>query len=103
MKTSIINIHHKLPYDVYIGRPGRGQMGYFGNPVIKGKECDFCSEVHELAGDTLDCFRAYFEFRIENDPTFKENVLALKGKILGCFCKPGPCHGDVYVDYLESC
>ena len=22
-------------------------------------------------------------------------LLVLKGKVLGCWCKPGPCHGDV--------
>ncbi len=31
----------------------------------------------------------------------KEDVLALKGKTLGCHCKPAACHGDVIAEYLN--
>jgi len=31
----------------------------------------------------------------------KEEVLKLKGKILGCHCKPLACHGDVIAKYLN--
>ena len=26
----------------------------------------------------------------------------LKGKVLGCYCKPEACHGDIIVDFLEG-
>jgi hypothetical protein len=26
----------------------------------------------------------------------------LRGKTLGCFCKPHPCHGDIIAAYLDS-
>jgi hypothetical protein len=29
------------------------------------------------------------------------NILDLESKILGCWCKPAPCHGDVLVEYLD--
>ena len=29
------------------------------------------------------------------------NVVKLKGKTLGCFCKPYPCHGDIIAEYLN--
>ncbi|HEB92024.1 MAG TPA: DUF4326 domain-containing protein [Gammaproteobacteria bacterium] len=32
----------------------------------------------------------------------KEDALELKGKTLGCHCKPATCHGDVIVDYLNT-
>jgi hypothetical protein len=28
--------------------------------------------------------------------------MALKGKRLGCFCKPLACHGDVIKEYIEG-
>jgi hypothetical protein len=28
--------------------------------------------------------------------------LALRGKVLACFCRPRSCHGDVIVAWLES-
>lgn len=92
--TRVVNIY-KEKYDVYIGRAGRGSDGYFGNPfTLLGK----------LDGDREEClrlFREYFVKRISEDPEFKRRVLELKGKTLGCFCKPKQCHGDVYVEYLD--
>jgi uncharacterized protein DUF4326 len=35
MQTVVVNIY-KEQFDVYIGRAGRGQDGYFGNPFRMG-------------------------------------------------------------------
>ena len=35
-------------------------------------------------------------------PPTKEDIVKLKGKILGCFCKPLPCHGDVLKSLAEE-
>lgn len=102
MKTQIVNIYHKLPYDIYIGRAGNGQSGYFGNPITKGNICDLCNLVHETPASTLPCYEAYFNLRIDEDKDFKSAVLNLKGKTLGCFCKPKPCHGDVIIEWLNK-
>jgi hypothetical protein len=29
-------------------------------------------------------------------------VKALRGKVLGCFCKPRPCHGDVLLEFVDK-
>lgn len=98
----IVNIYHKEPYDVYIGRAGKSKDGYFGNPIIKNKECIICKKIHKEAGDTLNCYEIYARKRIENDLKFKENVKKLYGKTLGCFCRPRNgfqdkllCHGQI--------
>lgn len=98
--TRVVNLR-KQPYDVYIGRAGHGQSGYFGNPYPKGSICDHCGQTHLRSGDTIPCFHAYFLERVQTDSRFREAILGLKGKILGCFCKPQPCHGDVIVAWLE--
>jgi len=81
-------------YDVYIGRAGKGKDGYYGNP--------FPLKAEEARGATIERYREYFYERIKNDPMFKEMILQLKGKRLGCFCKPHPCHGDVIKEYLDG-
>ena len=45
-----------------------------------------------------------YGFERENLPTnlTKADVLQLRGKVLGCHCKPLACHGDVLADYLNS-
>jgi hypothetical protein len=92
-KTIVVNIRFS-GYDEYIGRAGKGKDGYFGNPfpLIQGQP----------RGSTLVAYKAYFDERINSDPEFKRRVLELKGKRLGCFCKPAACHGDVIADYLNN-
>ena len=79
-ETRVVNIN-KESYDIYIGRAGRGQDGYIGNPVRL--------ERGALKGSTLEAYKTYFMNRLDNDPQFKQKVHELKGKTLGCFCKPG--------------
>jgi hypothetical protein len=97
----IVNLY-KEPYDVYIGRPGKGQDGYFGNPVVRGEQCFICNENHQTASDTLPCFEIYARLRLANDEEFRQRVKDLKGKVLGCFCKPKPCHGDILLQLIEE-
>lgn len=93
MTTKVVNIH-KEQYDVYIGRAGKGLDGYFGNPIKleKGEE----------RGSTIEKYRDYFYDRLQTDSEFKKRILSLKGKSLGCFCAPNPCHGDVIKEYLDN-
>lgn len=99
--TTVVNIRRD-PYDVYIGRAGKGQDGYFGNPIARGERCCICGCAHEKPTETLPCYRIYFGRRIADDGVFRQRVLALKGLRLGCFCKPAACHGDVIAEYIAS-
>ena len=84
--TVVVNLR-KDRYDVYIGR---GSM--FGNP--------FPMRCEEERDKVIEQYKVYFYKRIASDEEFKKGVLALKGKILGCYCKPKKCHGDIIVEYL---
>ncbi len=97
----VVNLY-KNKYDVYIGRPGKGQAGTLGNPVRIGYKCPECSEVHSDGGNTLPCYERWLRRRITTDHKYKEQVKNLHGKVLGCFCKPNPCHGDVLVRVAEE-
>jgi hypothetical protein len=92
-RTRVVNLRLE-PYDVYIGRPGHGRDGYFGNPfrLRPGLERDV----------VLATYRAWFLRRVELDPKFRRRVLALRGKTLGCFCKPAACHGDVIAEWVDT-
>ena len=88
MPTRVVNKRTER-FDVYIGRPSP-----FGNPFAIGRDGDRDAVIAK--------FKTYFYGKLRTDPRFKQHVLALKGKTLGCFCKPEACHGDVIVDYLDS-
>lgn len=106
----VVNLY-KDQYDIYIGRAGKGQDGYFGNPILVGEYCKCCRQVHNTPGSTVECYRLYFLHRIKTDPEFKTRVLELRGKRLGCFCAPKGgfqatdmirCHGQIIEQWLEK-
>lgn len=88
-KTTVANIYTE-PFDVYCGRAGHGKDGTFGNPFFEGTR-----------EENISAFKKYFFERMENDPEFKRRVMELKGKRLGCFCKPKNCHVDIIAEYLN--
>lgn len=94
-ETKVVNFY-KEPFDVYIGRAGKGQSGLYGNPfALKDGSRE----------DAIDKFREYFYHRISVDAEYHKAVLQLRGKILGCpgGCKPNlACHGDIYAEYLNN-
>ncbi len=46
-------------------------------------------------------YRTYVINKIENDAMFREKLLRLKGKNLGCWCYPEVCHGNVLLELIE--
>jgi uncharacterized protein DUF4326 len=66
----------------------------FGNPfpVSKGRSRE----------EAIGAFRIYFADKVARDPEFRALVLTLRGKTLGCCCKPKPCHGDVIAAWLDA-
>tara|TARA_R100000306_G_C4311718_1_gene110547 strand:+ start:111 stop:383 length:273 start_codon:yes stop_codon:yes gene_type:complete len=83
----IINIKLKEPYDIYIGRAGKGQNGKWGNPFSKG------SREENIAK---------FEEYLLKSPWLMQDLPELLNKKLGCFCKPKACHGDILKKYAEE-
>lgn len=87
------------PWDVYIGREFR-KHGHsldgsvWGNPFIVGRDGDL--------ENVLQKYEAYIRKRLLEEPSLFQQFLDLRGKTLGCWCKPGPCHGDVLVKIMRD-
>ena len=99
-KTIVVN-KYKETYDIYIGRSARKKdiSKHFGNPFM----------VNNLSQSTaINMFRqwlkgeSYHDIDPERRKWILENLHTLKGKRLGCFCKPFACHGDVLVELIEE-
>lgn len=80
--TSVVNIRTRAGrsrMEVFIGRPGP-----FGNPFVIGSDGS--------REQVIEKFRLWLRSR----PSFIDKVRnELRDKVLGCYCKPLPCHGDV--------
>jgi hypothetical protein len=84
MKTQVINIagRHNLnaiPGYVYVGRPGK-----WGNPFHLGKD-----------GDRAEVLRKYEAWLTAYPEQIEAVKRELRGKTLGCWCHPRPCHGHI--------
>lgn len=79
------NIHKRQPYDVYIGR---GSI--WGNPY----------PLSECGGDRALCLFLYLG-HLQRTKLYKQ-VDSLKGKTLGCYCAPNPCHGDLLAELSDA-
>ena len=89
------NSHHE-----YIGRSGvvfinkerfPKKASMWANPfTVKTEGRDKCLELYE----------AWVRDKIKKEGT--EELKKLKNKVLGCWCKPEKCHGDILIKILNE-
>lgn len=77
MSDLVVHCKRK-PFDVYIGRPSK-----WGNLFEIGK--------HGTREEVI----AKYEGWLHDNPKIMADLHEIKGKILGCWCAPKACHGDV--------
>ena len=84
MQTTVVNLKRDH-YDVRICRPGQ-----WGNPFLIGRDGD--------RGEVIEKYRQW----IQTQPKLLTQLPMLKGKRLGCYCAPLPCHGDVLKEMVDE-
>ncbi|MEI6880393.1 MAG: DUF4326 domain-containing protein [Bacteroidota bacterium] len=93
MPTRIVNLN-KEPYDIYIGRGSKWGCPY---TVIKDRPT-LAKEIVNSKEEALSKYKEY----VLNSPELMESLDELDGKVLGCFCKPELCHGDVLLELIAQ-
>ncbi len=91
--TTVVHCR-KENYDVYIGRPSK-----WGNPFTIGAD-GTREEVIEKYEEWLLGARQAPNNKLT--PSLSEAKAELKDKVLGCWCKPLACHGDVLAMILDK-
>ena len=81
----VVNIQFN-EYDVFIGRPSK-----WGNPFKIGEG----KYTREQALEKFDEW-------IVGQADLLDDIGELRGKILGCYCKPERCHGDTLLQIANS-
>lgn len=92
MDTKLKVVHcKKQSYDIYIGRKnGDLPQSKWANLFVVGKDCQ--------RGECIERYREW----ILTQPQLLADLHELEDKILGCWCKPKACHGDVLIDLLQK-
>lgn len=86
-------VHFKKdPYDIYIGRGSK-----WGNPFSHKDK----TIAQFRVSSRKEAIEKYEEW-IKTQPHLMESLHELKGKTLGCWCKPQGCHGDVLKKLADS-
>ena len=101
--TRVVNCKYEK-YDIYIGRGSP-----FGNPFThlplertKAKvQVGSRDESIQACEDWLDG-TAWNDIEQERRTYILEHLVDLEDKILGCYCKPLRCHGDIYVKMIGN-
>jgi hypothetical protein len=65
-------------YDLYIGRPSK-----WGNPFVIGKD-----------GTREEVIKKFIKYLLDS-PKLMNELPELKDKVLGCWCAPKVCHGNI--------
>ena len=80
--TTVVHCKVEPRYDVYIGRPSK-----WGNPIpIVGSKNGLGRRI------SLKQHKRY----LRKQPHLLDAIESeLKGRMLGCYCKPKACHGDL--------
>jgi hypothetical protein len=91
IKTCVVHCT-KSSFDVYIGR----RSGKFKEDSIWHNPCRIGKD--GTRQEVIAKYRSYILGR----PDLLALLPTLKGKVLGCWCKPDACHGDVLVGLVEG-
>lgn len=83
-----------IPADaVYIGRPSK-----WGNPFTHLRGKSLAQFQVETVAQAVDAHRDW----LLQQPELIAALPELRGKHLVCWCKPGPCHGDILLKLANS-
>lgn len=100
-KTTVVRLKRKAgaviqDCDIYIGR--KMHMGGWKLP-----ESEWANPFSvKDSGSNKEACRRYEDYQQDKRPDLIERLHELKGKVLGCWCKPEECHGDVLVRLLAE-
>lgn len=87
----------KEPFDVYIGRPSPWGNSYSHK---SGTSAEFLVKTR---AEAIDAFERDLRALIEEDrDTVIRYLTPIAGKVLGCWCAPKPCHGDVLIKLCKE-
>lgn len=90
LMTEVVHCQ-KSDYNIYIGRQNRNlPQSKWANPFMIGKN-----------GNRTECIEKYRDW-IKSQPQLLEDIHELEGKVLGCWCKPQDCHGDILIELLQK-
>ena len=93
MKCKVVHLN-KEPFDILIDRRSK-----WGNPFSHKKG----TLAKYIVNNRKEAIESYKDWILNGEGRHLLNDLhELDGKILGCWCKPKSCHGDILVEIVNN-
>ena len=89
----IVNLR-KEKYDIYIGRGSK-----WGNPFSHLNDTLAIYKV-KSRNKSIECYKDWILFG--DGKYLLDDLDELDNKVLGCFCKPKKCHGDILIELINN-
>jgi hypothetical protein len=110
LTTRVVNVRNYKPYSSYwYNQPSNSQYVYIGRAVRRGPVQNHIpinskwhnpypipKEDRNNMAKRLEVIRQHKEYLLNSG--LLSQVHELKDKVLGCWCKPLPCHGDTLAE-----
>lgn len=100
--AKVANIKKGEKYDIYIGRPSKYGNIFSHLPHSRNTIYVPTREAAVQAYEDWLLGREYTDIKQDRRYWILEHLRQLKGKTLGCYCSPLPCHGDVLVKLVKK-
>lgn len=52
--------------------------------------------------EAISCYAEWIRVAVRDNPSIREEIVRLKGKVIGCCCKPKACHADEIVKVFKE-
>jgi hypothetical protein len=108
LSTEVINIKRRPELVDQAKREGRYQYIGRGSPYANDwthlpLERTKAKYQVRTRAESITAHEQDLRQRLERgEPGLREKILALEGQVLGCFCRPLPCHGITYIKLIEE-
>ena len=90
------------PENVYIGRK---EVVFIDGQRFPKLESNFANpykiDKDGTRDEVLTKYRKYIISKLMSSSTLTKELLSMKGKCLGCWCHPDPCHGNILLEIID--
>lgn len=96
-QTVVVNMHHEAHKRLWRWAEREGLATRIDRKTEWGNPFEIPGD-----GDRDTVIRNYVDHYWPHKPSLHDKVASLRGRVLGCWCAPAPCHGDHLLRMAES-
>ena len=102
LKKAALSSRGLHSFQDWASQPGTTYIGRSMSHYIPGADGSKWQNMFTVARYGLVRCLELYEERVRSSPELMGALWELEGQELGCWCKPGPCHGDILIKIFNE-